>query len=255
LDTIGQRISYVRHFFGFSQEEFASIMQVNTSYISMLENNKNQPSDMFISLLSAEFNISIEWLRTGKEPLRTELDIRLKKEKARYALETGIGFETVGKRIRFARIYREIPASVLNKMLTTTKDDYLLALENDKKKPTTHDIEAITKNVGASEEWLLTGSGKVGFLELDGLFSPKEESEVQDKELNDIIQGIKLFWKQSKEDVRTWFKLQFRRTFPEIEDFQKKHVEMKDENAVTGAFPQIAEEIKKGDDESGGQHE
>jgi hypothetical protein len=46
--------------------------------------------------------------------------------------------------------------------------------------------------------------------------------------------------------------LQFRRTFPEIEEYQKKHAKMKDENAATGAFPEIAEEIKKGDAESGG---
>jgi hypothetical protein len=110
----------------------------------------------------------------------------------------------------------------------------------------------MARYVNASNEWLLTGSGKVNFLEPDGFFSPKEESEVQDKELNDIIQGIKLFWKQSKEDVKTWFKLQFRRTFPEIEERQRKHVEIKDENAVTGAFPEIAEELKKGDAESGG---
>jgi hypothetical protein len=50
--------------------------------------------------------------------------------------------------------------------------------------------------------------------------------------------------------------LQFRRTFPEIEEWQKQHAEIKDENAATGTFPEIAEEIKKGDAESGGdQHE
>jgi transcriptional regulator with XRE-family HTH domain len=239
LDTVGQRISYVRHILGFSQEEFASIMQVNTSYISMLENNKNQPSDMFISLLSAELNISKEWLRTGKDPLRTELDNRLKKEKAGYALETGIGLETVGKRIRFARIYQEIAAPVLNKMLATSKDDYLLALENGKKEPTAHDIKVITSNVGASEEWLLTGKGPVYFFAEGKAFSPMDHSlkepvsnsaeGIQDQELNDIIQGIKLFWKQSTAEVRTWFKVQLWRTFPEIEEYQKNRAKIKGE--------------------------
>jgi hypothetical protein len=129
-----------------------------------------------------------------------------------------------------------------------TSEDYLYSLESDKKQPTEHDIEVIARQINASKEWLLTGSGKVGFLEVDGIFAPIEG---QDKELNNIIEGIKLFWKQSKEEVRTWFKLQFRRTFPEIEECQTKHAEIKDESATTAVFPKIAEEIKKRDNESG----
>jgi transcriptional regulator with XRE-family HTH domain len=252
MDSIGERIKYLRSISGFQQEDFANILFIQRGYVSQIETNKQQPSGSLIALIAEKFDVSENWLLKGEEPMRTELNRRVKKEKARYALETGIGLETIGKRIRFARIYKDVASSEINSMLISTKEDYLYSLESGKKQPTEHDIEVIARYVNASNEWLLTGSGKVDFLEPDGFFSPKEESEVQDKELNDIIQGIKLFWKQSKEDVRTWFKLQFRRTFPEIEEWQRKHVEMKDENAATGTFPEIAEEIKEGDAESGG---
>ncbi|MGD8448995.1 MAG: helix-turn-helix transcriptional regulator [Desulfobacterales bacterium] len=252
INPIGERVKYLRLILGFQQEDLANILFIQRGYVSQIETNKQQPSDSLIALIAEKFDVSEDWLRKGEDPMRTEFNQRIKKEKARYALETGIGLETVGKRIRFARTYKEVDPTVITSMLITTKEDYLYSLESGKKQATEHDIEVIAKYVDASKEWLLTGSGKIGFLEMGGLLSPREEPEGQDEELNDIIQGIKLFWKQSKEDVRTWFKVQLRLMFSEIEECQKKHAEIQDENAVTGDFPEVAEEIKKGDDESGG---
>ena len=245
-NSIGARIRYLRKILGLQQEDLAAALFIKRAYVSQIETGKQEPSETLIALIASKFNISKKWLITGEEPIRTELDNRLKKEKARYALETGIGLETVGKRIRFARLYREMPASQLNAMLAT-KDDYLFALESGKKEPTDHDIQVISRNVGASEEWLRIGEGPIYFFEKGGLFSPmdnaifmketliKYEADMQEPELNEIIQGIKLFWKQSDEDIRAWFKVHFRRTFPEIEECQKKQAGAKDEHAATGA--------------------
>lgn len=245
-DSIGDRIKYLRFILGFQQEELANILFIQRAYVSQIETSKQQPSDTLIALIAEKFDVSEDWLRTGEEPIRTDLNQRIKKEKARYALETGVGIETIGQRIRFARIYREVAPTVINSLLITNKEDYLYSLESGKKQPTDHDIEVIARYVDASKEWLLTGSGKVSFVDKGGIFSPTEDSAVkpinfnsseviQDKELNDIIQGIKLFWKQSKEDVRIWFKVEFFRKFPEVEECQKKRARIKDENAAAGA--------------------
>lgn len=223
--TVGDRIKYLRAIFGLQQEEFAAELYVQRGYIAQIEAGK-QPSDALIALISAKYDISSDWLHTGVGPIRNDLNLRIKKEKASYALETGFGLETIGQRIRFARLYREIPASQLNSMLSTS-DRYLSAIEMGKKDPTKHDIEVIARNVAASEDWILTGTGPIYFMEKGGIFSPIAESslnsfkgseEVQDKELNEIIDGIKRFWEYSSKDVRAWFKVQFKRTFPEIEE-------------------------------------
>ncbi len=52
-----------------SQTAFAEMLGTSRRAITTYETGVVVPSDTFIQLLCAKFNISEEWLRTGKEPM------------------------------------------------------------------------------------------------------------------------------------------------------------------------------------------
>ncbi|WP_051599255.1 helix-turn-helix domain-containing protein [Metaclostridioides mangenotii] len=58
---------------GLKQVEFANKIKVDPSYISKLlsENSKTIPSDRLLNDICREFNVSEEWLRTGKGEMYT----------------------------------------------------------------------------------------------------------------------------------------------------------------------------------------
>ena len=62
---IGIRIKEVRNYYRLSQKNFAERLLVTPSYISMVENGKENPSQLFIKLISLEFHVSYEWLTSG----------------------------------------------------------------------------------------------------------------------------------------------------------------------------------------------
>lgn len=58
---------------GLKQVEFANRIKVDPSYISKLlsDNSKTVPSDRLLNDICREFNVSEEWLRTGKGEMHT----------------------------------------------------------------------------------------------------------------------------------------------------------------------------------------
>lgn len=65
MQTLGSRIKAIRTSEKLKQADFAKRVLVSASYISKVESNKEVPSDIFIKLLSLEFNVSYEWLKNG----------------------------------------------------------------------------------------------------------------------------------------------------------------------------------------------
>lgn len=63
---LGERIREVRKDCSITQEKFAERMLVSASYISKIESGKEIPSDIFLKLMSLEFNISLKWLTHGE---------------------------------------------------------------------------------------------------------------------------------------------------------------------------------------------
>ncbi len=61
-----QRLKLVRKKLGFTQEEFADRLGIKRSAISNYEIGRNIPIDAVLSLISREFNVNKEWLRTGE---------------------------------------------------------------------------------------------------------------------------------------------------------------------------------------------
>lgn len=72
--TLGERIRKVRKENKLNQAEFGKRLTVSGSYISMVESDKENPSDIFLKLLALEFNISTDWLiyEKGEEKITAE---------------------------------------------------------------------------------------------------------------------------------------------------------------------------------------
>lgn len=64
--SLGDRIKKIRKDCAITQNEFAERMLVSASYISKIEAGKEIPSDIFLKLMSLEFNISLDWIKTGE---------------------------------------------------------------------------------------------------------------------------------------------------------------------------------------------
>lgn len=65
MNSIGIRIKQIRKEKKVTQKEFSERVCVTQSYISRLELDKEQPTDMLLKLIALEFNVSLSWLKDG----------------------------------------------------------------------------------------------------------------------------------------------------------------------------------------------
>ncbi len=68
LASIGRRIRELRGF-DMTQAEFARRIRVAQSYLSALERGEKEPGAAVLLAISQEFDKSVDWLLTGKEPI------------------------------------------------------------------------------------------------------------------------------------------------------------------------------------------
>lgn len=66
MNTIGERIKFLRTKHKLSMEDFATAIGTNKSGISSYENNKYEPSAKYLIQISKQFNVSIDWILTGE---------------------------------------------------------------------------------------------------------------------------------------------------------------------------------------------
>lgn len=67
MNNIGERIKLLRLQRKITQEKLAKAIELHKSNISGLENGSYKPSAIAIIKLSQYFNVSTDWLLTGKE--------------------------------------------------------------------------------------------------------------------------------------------------------------------------------------------
>ncbi len=60
------RINKLRTELGLSQQEFADIIRINRSMISLYESGAKKPRDVVVQSICREFNVNEKWLRTGE---------------------------------------------------------------------------------------------------------------------------------------------------------------------------------------------
>lgn len=69
MEAICNRIKELRKELCMSQVEFAKNLGVTNAHISKIEKGGTVPSDALIKLISKEYKVNENWLKTGDEPL------------------------------------------------------------------------------------------------------------------------------------------------------------------------------------------
>ena len=68
-----ERLRKLRKTLDMTQQEFAEKLGIKRSTMATYESGRNEPIDAVISLICREFNVSEEWLRTGKGDMFIQL--------------------------------------------------------------------------------------------------------------------------------------------------------------------------------------
>lgn len=67
MHTFGERLSYLRNKKEISQEELAKYLKIGKSTLGMYETNKREPGHETTARIAEYFEVSIDWLTTGRE--------------------------------------------------------------------------------------------------------------------------------------------------------------------------------------------
>lgn len=65
MESIAERMKYLRNSFNLSQKEFSKIIGLGQSRLSEIESGKNKPSFDTLVAISENFSISMDWLISG----------------------------------------------------------------------------------------------------------------------------------------------------------------------------------------------
>lgn len=66
MDTLSERIKWLRTQLGYSQSAFAQEVRVSRGYVSRVENETLPANDRFVQLVCARFGVSEAWLTRGR---------------------------------------------------------------------------------------------------------------------------------------------------------------------------------------------
>jgi transcriptional regulator with XRE-family HTH domain len=81
MKTVYERIKEIRTRLGLSQVEFSERIFLSKSFYGDIEIGKKKVNDRIIFIVSKQFNVNEDWIRTGKGEMFTDTppDIRLEK--------------------------------------------------------------------------------------------------------------------------------------------------------------------------------
>jgi transcriptional regulator with XRE-family HTH domain len=81
MKTVYERIKEIRTRLGMSQVEFSERIFVSKSFYGDIEIGKKKVNDRIIFIVSKQFNVNIEWIKTGEGEMFTNTppDIRVEK--------------------------------------------------------------------------------------------------------------------------------------------------------------------------------
>jgi transcriptional regulator with XRE-family HTH domain len=66
MKTISERIKEIRATLGFSQREFSKRIYIVQSFYGDIELGKKSANERIIQLISTQFNVNKEWIKTGE---------------------------------------------------------------------------------------------------------------------------------------------------------------------------------------------
>jgi transcriptional regulator with XRE-family HTH domain len=81
MKTVYERIKEIRTRLGMSQVEFSERIFIGKSFYGDIEIGKKKVNDRIIFIVSKQFNVNIEWIKTGEGEMFTDTppDIRVEK--------------------------------------------------------------------------------------------------------------------------------------------------------------------------------
>lgn len=92
MKTFGDRLSYLRNRRGISQEDLSKLFKIGKSTLGMYETNKREPDHEMTAKIADYFEVSVDWLTTGREfkytPMASsEQEFVLKEFVERYSID------------------------------------------------------------------------------------------------------------------------------------------------------------------------
>jgi transcriptional regulator with XRE-family HTH domain len=81
MNTVYERIKEIRNKLGLSQVEFAERILISKTFYGYIELGKRNVNDRIIQLISSQFNVNKEWIKTGEGDMFTSPppDVRLER--------------------------------------------------------------------------------------------------------------------------------------------------------------------------------
>ncbi|GMQ61168.1 helix-turn-helix domain-containing protein [Vallitalea maricola] len=72
MQSLGERIKYLRELNNLNQDELAKAFNGNKSTVSRIEKNQTNPTSIILLAIANFFNVSTDWLLTGEEKVHTK---------------------------------------------------------------------------------------------------------------------------------------------------------------------------------------
>lgn len=139
LQTIGERIKHLREVRGLTQQDLAALTGLQRGNISHYERNKVKPSAEAIVQLATFFNVSSDWLLTGREQIKGENgDLR------------------VAERLRQLRRQRGLTVEEFAQQSGVSAEE-AAGWEAGRLLPSAAVLAKLTVAFGISLDWLITG--------------------------------------------------------------------------------------------------
>ncbi|GHV62511.1 hypothetical protein AGMMS49587_09560 [Spirochaetia bacterium] len=80
MKTVYERIKKIRDQLGISQVDFSERIFVSKSFYGDIEIGKKKVNDRIIFIISKQFNVNEEWIRTGKGEMFTDTPPDIRRE-------------------------------------------------------------------------------------------------------------------------------------------------------------------------------
>ena len=130
MSEIKNRIVKLRKSMNLSQEEFGKRIGLSKSGISNIENGKREISNTHIKIISAVFNVSEKWLRTGDSLSKTVKELETFLD---YIKSLGYAYKCNETKIHNAYIKDEVDdnGNIIGRSNVIEEADYLFSLSKN----------------------------------------------------------------------------------------------------------------------------